>query len=831
MPASSPPPSAEVRSALEVCLELPPEKRRSFLEDELSPGPDLELALEILDGVDVEDDFLESGAEPPVHLGPVPERFGAFEVERLLGWGSMGVVYEARHGGDGTRVAVKVVRVDVASEEAVARFHAEAKALGKLDHPSVARVVETGTVDLGHGQQPFIALEYVEGVSLQRHAEEHSLDQRERAALMAQVCRAVAHAHEQGVLHRDLKPENVLVNEGGRPTVLDFGVARIVASDDTRLDLTATGQIIGTLAYMAPEQARGAPFEAACDQFALGAMLHELVTGELPLPIRGLLPHEALREIADGGFRVSQLRAVMLEPDLVTILATALASEPSRRYRDVSALAEDLARYAEGLPVLARRPTAIQRSWRWLKANAVATAVATTALLVLGGLGGMTLHWRFAASHEVKVSQVFKDRGALRVLVQERSSLYPLRAATVPRIEQWIAAVEVLAGNAAEIQRLADEPRSADEAAWLPEIARGYLSQLDGVIGPDGLLTEVRRDLDAARRCASETVEGAAADWAAAAERVAADERFPDDFVLTPQEGLFPIGPDPVSGLEEFAVHNTGAVPRRESPTDSVVAVEGDAIVLVLLPGGQVSAGRRVHVNWATDQSEAAHHEGPAIDLDLEPYLLGKFELTQDQWIRCCGENPSDWEIGSIVWEVTVTALNPVESNSYQLTVERLGRLGLTLPTEARWEAAARAGKGEVFPNPENRAEWHRRANCLSRILGEQGEQPDEADGYRVHAPVGTFAPNDYGLHDLIGNVSELCIDDYKVHYHEMGHRPGDQRVVVKAPDGDISIRGGSFEMPPRIEAIAYRGTNLVDQGRSSTGARVALDLQQGVTR
>ncbi|MEO1280091.1 MAG: serine/threonine-protein kinase, partial [Planctomycetota bacterium] len=171
----------------------------------------------------------------------------------------------------------------------------EAQVLARLSHPGIATVYEAGIADLGSGQQPWFAMEYVDGLPLGRHASEADLDRRARVALVAQAARAVQHAHDHGVVHRDLKPENVLVDGEGAVRVVDFGVARTREEDAQTLHLTATGQVIGTLAYMAPEQARGGLAGVGADQFALGAILYELLTRELPLPVRGQLPHEALR--------------------------------------------------------------------------------------------------------------------------------------------------------------------------------------------------------------------------------------------------------------------------------------------------------------------------------------------------------------------------------------------------------------------------------------------------------------------------------------------------------------------------------------------------------
>jgi serine/threonine protein kinase len=187
----------------------------------------------------------------------VPPRIGRYRIVRLLGEGGMGAVYEAEQDNPRRPVALKVIRPGLVSPELLKRFTHEAQVLGRLHHPGIAQIYEAGVAEDG---QPFFALEFIRGVALDDYARRHGLDAAARLELLARVCDAVQHAHDQGVIHRDLMPGNVLVDETGQPKVLDFGVARATDADlRTSTDRTRTGQLVGTLSYVSPEQVEADP--------------------------------------------------------------------------------------------------------------------------------------------------------------------------------------------------------------------------------------------------------------------------------------------------------------------------------------------------------------------------------------------------------------------------------------------------------------------------------------------------------------------------------------------------------------------------------------------
>src|SRR5579862_7898519 len=170
----------------------------------------------------------------------------------------MGTVYEAEQEEPRRIVALKVIKLGLASPDRLRRFRQESQALARLQHPGIAQIYESNTADTGFGPQPYFAMEFIRGLPLNRHAEEHRLNTRQRLGLMVKVCEAVQHAHQRGLIHRDLKPGNILVDETGQPKILDFGVARVTEADDLHCSSqaaiqTGLGQLVGTLAYMSPE--------------------------------------------------------------------------------------------------------------------------------------------------------------------------------------------------------------------------------------------------------------------------------------------------------------------------------------------------------------------------------------------------------------------------------------------------------------------------------------------------------------------------------------------------------------------------------------------------
>jgi predicted ribosomally synthesized peptide with SipW-like signal peptide len=293
----------------------------------------------------------------------------------------MGVVYRAWQKGLNRSVALKMVHAGAqASPQVLARFRVEAEAVARLQHPNIVQIHEVGQ----HARSPFLVLELVEGRSLAQGLDGTPRPVRPAAELVETLARAIHSAHRQGVVHRDLTPANILLTLDDRPKITDFGLAKLViGGGDLR---TVTGELLGTPSYMAPEQAasRHRAIGAATDVYALGAILYELLIGRPPFKAESAL--ETLRQVvADEPVAPSRLRP-KLPRDLGTICLKCLRKEPSQRYASAEALADDLRRFLEGRPILARRSSALERGWRRCRRNpllAATSLAAAAAVLVL----------------------------------------------------------------------------------------------------------------------------------------------------------------------------------------------------------------------------------------------------------------------------------------------------------------------------------------------------------------------------------------------------------------------------------------------------------------
>ena len=312
----------------------------------------------------------------------IKQRIGDYELLERIAQGGMGVVFKARQISVGRTVALKMILGGVlATETEVQRFAAEAEAAANLDHPNIVPIYEIGA----HQGRHFYTMKFVEGGDLSAHLEEYR-DPICAARLIATCARAVHHGHRRGVLHRDLKPANILLDVDGVPHVTDFGVAKRLDADALAPG-TLTGTLLGTPAYMAPEQAAGKvrDITTAADIYSLGAILYHLVTGRPPFIAESL--GEQLRLITEQPATRPRTVNRKLDPDLETIILKCLEKDRRQRYATASDLAEDLDKYAAGDPIRARPVGRIGRSRRWMKRHPLAAAVS---LLLVASLVTVT---------------------------------------------------------------------------------------------------------------------------------------------------------------------------------------------------------------------------------------------------------------------------------------------------------------------------------------------------------------------------------------------------------------------------------------------------------
>lgn len=320
----------------------------------------------------------DASADDWLSDAPAPEparRFGRFELLEELSRGGMGLVYRARQLGAGRIVALKLILPHhLGTPELVARFRGEAEAAATLDHPHILPVYEVGE----HQGQPFFSMKLAEGDSLARRA--RPLPPREAAKLVAQVARAVHHAHQRGILHRDLKPGNILLDAAGQPFVADFGLAKWLGRSS---DLTVSQAMLGTPNYIAPEQARGASADltTAADTYALGAVLFDLLTGRPPFVGDSLL--ETLRAVQEDAPPAPTALRPEVPRDLEIICLKCLEKDPAARYASAEALAQDLENYLAGRPIHARPLGPAAQALRWSRRNPVIAGLACALLVAL----------------------------------------------------------------------------------------------------------------------------------------------------------------------------------------------------------------------------------------------------------------------------------------------------------------------------------------------------------------------------------------------------------------------------------------------------------------
>jgi eukaryotic-like serine/threonine-protein kinase len=389
--------------------ELPPGERDDFVARETAGDPGLarELAGMLAHASDggpriaraIEDVAGEVSA-PDDWVG---RRFGAYRVVREIGRGGMGLVFEAVRDDDEYRktVALKVAPFWRDRSAVTERFRLERQILAELEHPHIARFLDGGTED----GVPYFVMEYVEGLPITAYCGAHHLDLTARLALFRQVCGAVQFAHESLVVHRDLKPANILVSDAGEPKLLDFGIAKLL-DPLSEAGSTATIETRWTPDYTSPEQVRGRAVTVRTDVYSLGLILYELLTGQRaqiadptsPLTLdRSICEIEPPRPSERALTRRDRALASQLRGDLDTIVMTAVSKEPDRRYGTAAAFSDDLGRFLDGRPILARPSTAGYRAGKFLRRHWVgAGAVALIVVSLVGGLGAALFEARRA---------------------------------------------------------------------------------------------------------------------------------------------------------------------------------------------------------------------------------------------------------------------------------------------------------------------------------------------------------------------------------------------------------------------------------------------------
>ena len=818
--------------------------------------------------------------------------FGRYRVTGEVARGGQGAVFSVWDEDLRRNLAMKVRltadesgmgRTPTLDSRTLRRFLEEAQLTAQLDHPGIVPVHELG---LDAEARIYFTMKLVKGQDLKTvfdllHEGKEGWSRTRALGVMLKVCEAMAYAHHKGVIHRDLKPANVMVGRFGAVYVMDWGLARVVDREDLRkirprsadssteitsdrwkraegsADLTLMteeGDVLGTPAYMPPEQARG-ELEAMgphSDVYAVGAMLYHLLTGQMPHvpPGARVSNRDTWRAVRKGPPQPLAKLAPDVTPELVAICEKAMARDTSARYQNMFELAEDLRAFLEHRVVSAYRTGAVAELRKWVERNKpLAGALAAAFLaLVTGFVVALVLKNQsdrnaLLATERGDVSEA-RRRDVLRLsalqnvedLLAEVDELWPALPHNIERLRSWIErSHDLVAELPAHREQLAsmDQLLEGERATSQTSVeARWWSSQLSKLIGE---LEALERDLLAegavapghgwtltSRLAFAQRIEAGFAPggeyaraWSAALPSIR--ETYPG-LDLRPRPGLVPLARNPDSGLWEFWVVLSGSRPEARDPaTGSRPLRPETGIVLVLLPGGAFPMGSP-ESDPRREPNEELH------EVTLGPFFLSKYEVTQAQWERVMGSNPSglvgENPLGTAEdADLEITPLHPVESVSWVECVRFADRLALQLPTEEQWEYACRAGTETPFfwGSEDSTLEWTENVRDLSHGAA-QGLLPTTAlweDGFRYHAPVGSFAPNGFGLYDMHGNVAEWCQDLRREYLQKRESRDEQRRV----------FRGGSWYFPPVYCRSAYRQFDLPEVGNMARGLRVARSL------
>lgn len=708
---------------------------------------------------------------------PKPEilgELGEYQILEKLARGGMGTVYKALHTKLGREVALKVLPVGgLGSEEAIARFEREMKAVGQLDHPHIVRALDAREV----GGTRFLVLEYIDGEDLSRLVRRRGpLTVAEACRLVRQAAVGLQYAHEHKLIHRDVKPSNLMIDRQGQLKILDLGLARFRPAEPAGEEMTRSGETMGTIEYMAPEQASDThSVDVRADIYGLGCTLHYLLIGRAPYA--GETAYQTLKAHHESPIPSLRAERSDVPEKLDRVFQKMVAKTPAERQASMSEVIADLdaclaqAEESEGAAKSSEPPSLSSRP-RWRMRRVVLIAAALALPLLLAGL----------------VLRLMTPQGML-----------------VLRVDQQEADVVIDDGKITITTRDDEQPTEIRLEAGDHKLAvskGGFEARVETVTIKSGAREAVHVTLEplpaGARIAAAKPPhESHVAAWT---------EILPRD---APPPAVAPFDADKAKQHQQAWAKYLGLPVERE-----IELAGGEKLTLVLIPPGEFLMGspeeertRFLKEALAAGDGWAATwipSEGPQHRVKItQPFYLGRYEVTQAQWEAVMETNPSHTKdpaspVEQVTWEDTQPLLEKLSAQHAKEAIK------FVLPTEAQWEYACRAGTTTA---------WH---------FGDSAEALSEfANSTGTPSRVGELKPNPWGLHDMHGSAWEWCADWHGQAYY--AESPSND------PQGPVATRrvnrGGSFVGRPMTCRSAFRNHGRPYAHDPNLGLRLAVVL------
>ncbi len=805
-----------------------------------------------------------------------------YRSEKPIGQGGMSEIVSVWDEDLRRKVAMKLGlsggRAEVSNPQTaslVERFLREAQVTGQLSHPGIVPVYELGVDD---DDRIYFTMQLVTGRTLHEiydlvAAAQEGWSQTRALDVLVRVCDTMAYAHSKGIVHRDLKPANIMVGEFGEVYVMDWGVAKLLTESDsdvgpdqaTDLAETMAGSVLGTPSYMSPEQAMGQQGEmsAQSDVYALGALLYEVLTGQVPYVATGerLDATTVLMRVRSGPPRPIEPLNPSVAPELVAICEKAMRRDSSARYPDATGLAEDLRAFLENRVVRAYATGPIAELGKWVRRNRAIAAAGLFALIAL--IGGLMASLAFYGEARDKEAQSrlrlddLLDLSAISILedLERRAhDLWPARLATATAMQTWIDEASKLKTQLPKLRTKLDALRAtahltddqptryvfvgdseltAQEKEWQHKLRSSLVERMqkfvDGptrrkeVAGLHGTsLAAIEERLSFSLSIADRTTldPEPARLWDKVLADLRDDVRFEE--IKTPVVGLVPLDKNPRTGLWEFWHVATGDRPKPRvdvSPGANRWDIGASTgMVMVLIPSGSYLMGCQLTDSDKPNYDPYPNRSDlPVSERSVSAMLVSKYEMTQAQWLYITGNRVSRFYAGRTWGGDMSTWSSPVERVSGREAINTLWTRGLRIPLESEWEYFTRAGTTTSWWTGSDPSSVMGAANTADKTMKSTGgaaavHSDAWDDGYGIHAPVGSYRANPFGLHDVIGNVFEWCYD----------YRHSDVDSVRVDPEFGI-MRGGDFFNSSIDGRSAFRAKMKLDDATPGTGVRPVL--------